>query len=89
LSNALRSLKSFTAHEIKKLHPEMASIWQHESFDRYVRNENHYWNEIRYLRRNPVVAKLCENEEDFRWSSAYREPNQTQARRLCFDNSDA
>jgi REP element-mobilizing transposase RayT len=73
LSKALHSLKSFTAHEIKKLRPEMSTIWQHESFDRYIRNEDHYWNEVRYLHSNPVTARLCLTAEEFRWSSAFVE----------------
>lgn len=68
ISKTMHSLKSYTAHEIKKLHPEMDSIWQEESFDRYMRNDDHYWRTIRYIRENPVKARLCEKAEDFQWS---------------------
>ena len=70
LAKALHSLKSYTGHELKKLHPEMETIWQSESFDRYIRNEDHYLGRIQYIHDNPVVARLCERPEDFPWSSA-------------------
>jgi REP element-mobilizing transposase RayT len=73
LPHALHSLKSYTAHELKKLHPEMAVIWQIEYFDRYIRNEDHYWNAVNYIRKKPVAAKLCDSQEEFKWSSAFEE----------------
>lgn len=69
---AMHSLKSFTAHEIKKIHPELATVWQHESFDRYIRNADHFSQVINYIHENPVVAGLCDSAEEFCWSSAYR-----------------
>ena len=74
MSKAMHSLKSFTGHELKKLHPEMENIWQIESFDRYMRNEEHYWSTYRYIHNNPVSARLCESVEEFEWSSAFRHP---------------
>lgn len=73
LSKALHSLKSFTAHELIKLHPEMPSVWQHESFDRYIRDEDHYWQTVNYIHNNPVSAGLCKSKEEFRWSSAFEQ----------------
>ncbi len=73
LEKALHSLKSYTAHELKKLHPEMQGIWQIEYFDRYIRNENHYWNAVNYIHGNPVEAGLCKRPEDFPWSSAFHQ----------------
>lgn len=71
ISKAMHSLKSYTAHEIKKLHPDMGSIWQEESFDRYIRNEDHYWQTIRYIRENPVKARLSDRAENYEWSSSH------------------
>jgi putative transposase len=70
LSKALHSLKSFTAHEIRKLHPSVESVWQKESFDRFIRNDDHYHRTVAYIHSNPVSAKLCLEAESFRYSSA-------------------
>lgn len=67
----LQSLKSFTAHKLKELHPEMDSIWQQGYFDRFMRNDDHFINTQAYIHQNPVKAKLCKIEGDFVWSSAY------------------
>lgn len=71
LQAAMHSLKSFTGHALKKLHPEMPEIWQSETFDRYIRNEDHYLRKIEYIQMNPVEAKLCKRFDEFPWSSAY------------------
>lgn len=72
LPEALQSLKSYTAHRLKELHPEMPSIWQPGYHDRYMRNEEHYIRTCNYIHENPVKAKLCRVAEDFIWSSAYK-----------------
>jgi REP element-mobilizing transposase RayT len=71
MAKAMHSLKSYTAHELRKLHPEIFPIWQTEGFDRYIRNEAHLLRKIEYIHQNPVVAKLCSAPEDYRWSSAF------------------
>ncbi len=71
---AMHSLKSFTAHELKKLHPELNTIWQQESFDRYIRNEEHFFEVVTYVEENPVMAGLCRNAKEYPWSSAFEMP---------------
>ena len=71
LPKALHSLKSYTGHELKKVHPEMDSIWQVEYFDRFIRSEAHYYNALNYIHDNPVKARLCETKESFQWSSCF------------------
>lgn len=73
MSNALQSLKSYTGHEIKKLHPELKHVWHEESFDRYIRNEEHLLKTTRYILENPVKARLCREPSAFRWSSTHIE----------------
>ena len=70
LWKAMHSLKSFTSNELGKLHPEVRPIWEEESFDRFIRSEEHYWNVVRYIHQNPVKTKICGHAEEFPWSSA-------------------
>ena len=37
-------------------------FWQKDYFDRLVRDEDHFWNCARYIRRNPLKAKLPEGD---------------------------
>lgn len=69
------SIKSYTAHEANKLLKRNGQFWQHESFDRYIRNKKHFVNVIKYIENNPVKTGLCETPEDWRFSSAFHKKN--------------
>ena len=71
LGKAMWSLKSFTAHKLKKIHPELEFIWHQESYDRYIRNEEHYGNTVRYINQNPVNARLCKDPSSYRWCDLF------------------
>ena len=73
LWKAMHSLKSYTSNELGKLHPEVRQIWQEESFDRFIRSDEHYWHIVRYIQENPVKANLCRKPEEFPWSSTLAE----------------
>ncbi len=70
LDAVLHSWKSFSSHEINRRQGSTGSLWQREYHDRYIRDEDHYWNVIHYIHRNPVKARLVEKQEDWSWSSA-------------------
>jgi REP element-mobilizing transposase RayT len=65
------SWQSFTANECNQRLARTGQFWQREPFDRYIRNEEHFQNVIRYIERNPVKAGLCATPEDWQWSSAW------------------
>lgn len=44
-------------------------LWQ-ERFHSFIMDEKYLLSTVRYVERNPVVAKLCEKPEDWKWSSA-------------------
>ena len=78
LEEIVHSIKSFTANEANKILERRGIFWQHEPFDRYIRNREHFVNVIKYIENNPVKAKLCEKPEDWKFSSAfYRLQNET------------
>ena len=79
LREIAHSIKSYTAHEANKLLGRHGQFWQHEPFDRYVRNRKHFVNVIQYIENNPVKAGLCEKPEDWRFSSAFYKAQQTGA----------
>ncbi len=67
LPDILHSIKSYTATTANKILSRRGAFWQHESFDRYIRNYKHYANVIEYIENNPVKAGLCERKEDWQW----------------------
>jgi REP element-mobilizing transposase RayT len=50
-------------------------FWQHESYDRVVRGENELQRIIDYIEYNPVKAALCEQPDQWEFSSAWRGGN--------------
>ena len=67
------SIKSYTAHEANKLLNRRGQFWQHEPFDRYIRDRRHFVSVIEYIENNPVKAGLCAKPQDWRFSSAYHQ----------------
>jgi hypothetical protein len=61
LEKLLHSWKSFTGHELAK-RGVPAPVWQEDYFDRLVRDEKHFANCVRYIRRNPEKARLRTGE---------------------------
>jgi REP element-mobilizing transposase RayT len=75
LSSIAHSIKSYTAHEANKVLNRQGQFWQHEPFDRYIRNRKHFVSVIHYIESNPVKAGLCARPEDWRFSSAFHKAN--------------
>ena len=67
LEEIVHSIKSFTANQANKILGRKGIFWQHEPFDRYIRNRQHFVNVIKYIENNPVKAKLCAKPEDWKF----------------------
>ena len=62
LEKLTQSWKRFSASQINKILGRSGSLWQRDYFDRLVRDEEHFANCVRYIRRNPEKAGLSEGE---------------------------
>ena len=66
-----QGIKGFTAYQINKTQSARGRIfWQDESFDHWVRDDEEFFRVINYIEQNPVVAGLCEQADQWVWSSA-------------------
>jgi REP element-mobilizing transposase RayT len=63
--------KGYTAHKANEYLNRSGQFWMEDYFDRYIRNEDHYWNTVRYIENNPVKARLCKESSDWPFSSAW------------------
>lgn len=73
LSDILKSWKQYISSNVKPmLGLEEGSLWQRESFNHWIRNEEEKACICRYIRRNRVTAGLCARPEDWRWGSAWQ-----------------
>jgi putative transposase len=58
LEQILHSWKSYTANQINRALGRTGQVWQHESFDHIVRNEQALDHFVEYIRQNPAKAHL-------------------------------
>ena len=70
LSQIVHSWKSFTATEANAVLGRNGQFWFRDYFDRFIRDERHLANAIRYVHENPVAAGLVEKPEAWPFSSA-------------------
>src|SRR5438876_4639514 len=67
LSELLRSIKSFSAHEINKVQGKSEAVWEKERFDRYVRSDRDLEDKFHYILRNPWDSGVAQQNEDYPW----------------------
>jgi REP element-mobilizing transposase RayT len=72
LSDILKSRKRHTARQANLILGNTGeSFWQRESFDHWIRGDDEKARIRRYIRMNPVNARLCNAPEEWKWSSAW------------------
>ncbi len=65
LSVILKALKGSSARQINKLLGTRGTVWQEESFDRIIRDEQELEEKLLYMYHNPVKAGLVTRPEDY------------------------
>lgn len=68
LASIMGSLKGYTAREANALLGRKGQFWQHESYDRAVRDEEECMRIIAYVIENPVKAGLVKEASEWRWT---------------------
>ena len=58
LSILMQRLKGGSSFEINQVMGRSGQLWAKDYFDRLIRDQSHFANCARYIRRNPVKAKL-------------------------------
>lgn len=53
IQDIMHSIKSYSAKVINQLLGRKGELWQREYYDRYIRNERHYYAVMRYIEGNP------------------------------------
>ena len=70
LGAVIRSWKGASAIDINRLLGRSGRLWMADYFDRFIRDPDHFHDCRAYIRNNPVKAGLCQNPEDWPFSSA-------------------
>jgi REP element-mobilizing transposase RayT len=71
LARITKAVKGFTARQANRMLKRTGQpFWQHESFDRWLRDAHELEKTVRYVEANPVSAGLVSKPSDWPWSSA-------------------
>lgn len=65
LSRVMHGLKGVSAHKINLHRSTLGQVWQDESYDRIVRNDAEFRNELNYMYNNPIRKGLTEEPEKY------------------------
>jgi REP-associated tyrosine transposase len=65
LSTILKWIKGAGARRINQSLGTQGSVWQQESFDRIVRDEEEFFQKWQYMYLNPFAAGLVEDPDDY------------------------
>ena len=66
LEQILDSWKGFVGHSVNKFMQRSGALWQEESYDRIIRDEEHLFRVVQYIGKNPLKAGLPQSAW-FRW----------------------
>ena len=67
LAKLMRSLKSFTARDINRAEGKTGTVWEKETFDRYIRSDQDLAEKFHYILRNPWDGGVAKQNEDYPW----------------------
>jgi putative transposase len=69
ISRAVQSVKWQAASLLNRKRGRRGTVWQHQSWDRFGRNDEEFNERLEYMHLNPVGKGLVRHPEDWRWSS--------------------
>lgn len=65
LSRIMKGLKGATARRLNQLRKTKGTVWQEESFDRIVRDQQELDEKLNYMFMNPVEAGLTDDPDRY------------------------
>jgi len=68
LAVIMQSLKGYTARKCNLALGREGAFWQHESFDRVIRDDQEFARVVNYVLNNPVKARLVGHWRDWQWN---------------------
>ncbi len=66
LERILQVCKGYAASQVNRMLGAKGTLWQEESYDRIVRDDEHLYNVVQYIGRNPSSAGIS-REQWVRW----------------------
>ncbi len=65
LSRIMKGIKGVSANLLNRARGTTGTVWQDESYDRIMRDEDEFNEKLNYMLNNPVKAGLCVAGEEY------------------------
>jgi putative transposase len=65
LQRVMKGVKGVSSHLVNRLRGTTGTVWQDESYDRIVRNDDELYEKVQYMFFNPVKKELVVNPEEY------------------------
>jgi REP element-mobilizing transposase RayT len=65
LSRIMKGIKGVSARQVNRLRRSAGQVWQHESYDRIVRDERELHEKINYMLNNSVKQGLTDDPWEY------------------------
>jgi REP element-mobilizing transposase RayT len=69
ISSVVQNVKRVSSFKLNRLRQGRGSIWQHQFWDRFVRDSQEFHQRLDYMHFNPVRKGLVKHPDQWRWSS--------------------
>ena len=69
ISRILQDIKSISSRRLNPRRSRLGPLWQHQFWDRFVRDAKEFRQRLDYMHYNPVKQGLVNRPENWRWSS--------------------
>jgi REP element-mobilizing transposase RayT len=67
LAEILKGIKGCSSRNVNRVLGRLGTLWQHESFDHELRNDESVREKAEYICQNPVRWGLVKNVDDYPW----------------------
>lgn len=67
LEEVIGGVKGVSARQMNRTLGRVCALWEEESYDRIIRDEEHLWRVVQYIGRNPLRAGLAHEQHWRRW----------------------
>jgi REP element-mobilizing transposase RayT len=58
LEDCLQRMKQYVSTHVNRTLKQEGTLWEEESYDRIIRDEEHLWKVVQYIGRNPKKAGI-------------------------------
>jgi hypothetical protein len=65
LTRIMKGTKGVSANKINKIRGSKGRLWQDESFDRIIRDDNEFNEKLEYMFNNPIKAGITEDTSSY------------------------